>query len=579
MRVRVFLDNQGGSIMKKLTNIALLLAVMVLGFSLNSQAISLTVGDGDFYVNVGDTDYLPYSYQYGGSQFPNLSFQSAMGDYGSWVGMQPFGQVWRPYVANDWRPYTNGHWVYTQYGPTWQGYEPWAWAGYHYGNWVFSRDHGWVWIPGYEYHSGRVAWSHGINSIGWMPLPPSGYDYSRGYLSHIGAQNQFTYIDDDFSVGFGFGGGNDYYYGGPYYDPRYRNMYYNQSYLNVAGLLWTFLDPDHFTSDNYADYYYGGDYARYLFDRRLVRISTRPLDRVVVERVVRRQIPVRRVRTNDVQIDGRRVRIAAIEGEEETIRRNANKTVREVIAPAFAEKGKNFKGENARNRAGITKALKLENTPKKVRTVTSEEIVREARQKTEQRETRRTQARTRKQQEVAQVEKQGKVKEKKDRAVRETGTENERSRSTRVPPGQERNRPAEVQQQDDDNQQKRNQRAIEAQEQKEQQQRRRPATEQEEQERRRRPNTESVPPSDDEDVRTKDMSRRPAARPESDTDVQSDIERERNAREAEVRKNEQPEQKAKSKAETEKEKKAKAKKAQDKDKNKKQNQDDEPPKE
>jgi len=589
--------------MKKLTNIALLLAVMVFGFSLNSQAISLTVGDGDFYVNVGDTDYLPYAYQYGGAQYPSLSFQTAMGDYGMWTSMQPFGQVWRPYVARDWRPYTNGHWVYTQYGPTWQGYEPWAWAGYHYGNWVFSRDLGWVWIPGYEYHSGRVAWSHGINSIGWMPLPPTGYDYSRGYLSHIGPQNQFTYIDDDFSIGFGIGGGSDYYYGGPYYDPRYRNMYYNQSYLNVAGLLWTFLDPDHFTSDNYADYYYGGDYARYLFDRRLVRISTRPLDRVVVERVVRRQIPVRRVRTNDVQIDGRRVRIASIEGEEETIRRNANKTVREVIAPAFAEKGKNFKGENARNRAGITKALKLENTPKKVRTISSEEIARESRQRTEQRETRRTQVRTQKQQEVTQVEKQGKIKEKKDRAVRETGTENERSRSTRVPPGQNQNRPAEVKEEDQQRRnpraveaqekqqqnqrnrpaevqsetQKRNQRAVEAQE-KKQQQRNRPVTEQEEQERRRRQNTENPSASDDEDVRTKDMSRRPAPRPESDTDVQSDIERERNAREAEVRKNEnQPEPKAKSKAQIEREKKAKAKKAEDKDK--KQNQDDEPPKE
>ncbi|MGH9857670.1 MAG: DUF6600 domain-containing protein, partial [Acidobacteriota bacterium] len=108
--------------MKRLTNIALLLAVIVLGFSLNSQAISLTVGTGDYYVNVGDHDYLPYAYQaYGGSQFPTLSFQAAMSDYGTWASMQPFGQVWRPYVANDWRPYTNGHWVYTQYGPTWQG--------------------------------------------------------------------------------------------------------------------------------------------------------------------------------------------------------------------------------------------------------------------------------------------------------------------------------------------------------------------------------------------------------------------------------------------------------------------------
>ncbi|MCI0606567.1 hypothetical protein L0156_26585 [bacterium] len=216
-----------------------------------------------------------------------------------------------------------------------------AWAGYHYGNWVYAQQFGWVWIPGHEWHPGRVAWAQGYNSIGWSPMPPSGYDYSRGYLSQVGPVNQFTYYDDDFSIGFGFGG-NDYSYGGPYYDPRYRNMYYNQSYLGTIASI-PFIEPNHFGYDNYADYYYGGDYARYLFDRRLVRISTRPVERVVLERIVRQPIQVRQVRTNEVEIDGRRVRVVAVEGEEEKIRKNANQVIRETIAPAFAEKAKHLR--------------------------------------------------------------------------------------------------------------------------------------------------------------------------------------------------------------------------------------------
>lgn len=588
--------------MKKRFNIALLLAFMVFGISLQSQAVSLTVGSGDFYVSVGDHDYLPYAYNaYGGAQFPALSFQSALGDYGMWTSMQPFGQVWRPYVSNDWRPYTYGHWVYTQHGPTWQGYEPWAWAGYHYGNWVFAQQLGWVWVPGYEWHPGRVAWSQGYNSLGWMPMPPTGYDYSRGYLSHIGPQNQFAYYDDDFSIGFSFGSNNDYYYGGPYYDPRYRNMYYNSSYLNIVGLLWTFLDPNHFMNDNYSDYYYGGDYARFLFDRRLVRISNRPLDRVIVERVVRQQIPVRQVRTNQIQIDGRQVRIASIEGEEDRIRRHANTTVREVIAPAFAEKGKTFKGDKAQNRARLERALKMENAPRRVETVTTEEIVRESKQKLQQKEQKRAQRREEKRQEVAQVERQGRFKEKKDRDVKKTGAEPPRSRpaeppgqqrrnerSTETEENQQRNRPAQREQEQEQEErrvrpQQQQNRPVPQEETDEdrrvrptQQERQRQQQQQEQEEEKARRNRPDNRPSPNEEERGNDLNRRSTPRPDADADVKKETDRrapETDARTTEKQRNEAAQKKA---AE---DKKAKNKKSQDKDKDKdkKQNQEDEPP--
>ena len=163
-----------------------------------------------------------------------VNFHDVMSDYGAWVSVSPFGRAWRPYADYGWRPYVHGHWINTRYGMTWQGYEPWAWAGYHYGNWIWTRNYAWVWIPGYEWHPGRVTWSHGYDTIGWSPQPPNGYDYSRGYLSYRGEYNQYNYDDPDF-YDDRYDDDDDYYegryddryndnysYGGPYYDSRYQ---------------------------------------------------------------------------------------------------------------------------------------------------------------------------------------------------------------------------------------------------------------------------------------------------------------------------------------------------------------------
>jgi hypothetical protein len=167
------------------TAVVVLALVIGLGTAQPAKAgVSFSIGTGDFYLSVGNYDYLPYAYStYPQYAPPRINFYDVMSDYGYWVSVQPFGRVWRPYVDTGWRPYVNGHWINTRYGLTWSGYEPWAWAGYHYGNWIYTANFGWVWIPGYTWHPGRVAWSQGYDTIGWSPLPPDGYDYSRGYLS------------------------------------------------------------------------------------------------------------------------------------------------------------------------------------------------------------------------------------------------------------------------------------------------------------------------------------------------------------------------------------------------------------
>jgi Family of unknown function (DUF6600) len=347
----------------------LLLGAVLLGLAGGTSAagFSLSVGTDDFYMSVGNYDYYPYTLPYY-NRIPRISFYDVMSDYGNWVWVPPFGQVWRPYVSVGWRPYTYGHWNYTQYGPTWSGYEPWAWAGYHYGNWIWNPQFGWVWVPGYDWHPGRVIWSQGYNSIGWMPMPPYGYDYSRGYLDYRGSNNQFDYYDDDF-------GYYDDYYG---YPDGYDDLYYAPGYRTIAPNLWVFLDVNHFRYPNYADYYLDSDYTRALFDRRAVRISSRPLERAMLERIVKQKINETPVQVREIEANNRKVKVVIPKGEEENIRRNANRVVEKVIAPAFAEKRRNFKGTESSNAPVLNKVFRQEDRQPKFKKLTAEQAIRDA---------------------------------------------------------------------------------------------------------------------------------------------------------------------------------------------------------
>src|SRR5439155_12885000 len=66
---------------------------------------------------------------------------------GSWIEVGDYGYCWQPDVAvdnNDWRPYSDGYWAYTDDGWTWVSYEDFGWATYHYGRWAHLTDVGWV---------------------------------------------------------------------------------------------------------------------------------------------------------------------------------------------------------------------------------------------------------------------------------------------------------------------------------------------------------------------------------------------------------------------------------------------------
>jgi hypothetical protein len=113
-------------------------------------------------------------------------FYAYLGPQGLWVSYSPYGYVWMPRgIDYHWRPYTRGHWVFTDYGWTWMSGERWGWLVYHYGRWGWDRRLGWFWVPGTVWGPSWVAWRWGDAYIGWAPMPPGDdFDPRFGYRRH-----------------------------------------------------------------------------------------------------------------------------------------------------------------------------------------------------------------------------------------------------------------------------------------------------------------------------------------------------------------------------------------------------------
>ncbi len=109
-------------------------------------------------------------------------FYDHLSQDGEWFQSPSYGWCWTPYEVNDgWRPYCEGHWVYTDFGWSWASDETFGWATYHYGRWFFDDSYGWAWVPGYEWAPAWVAWRAGNDYVGWAPLPPRArWDVSAG---------------------------------------------------------------------------------------------------------------------------------------------------------------------------------------------------------------------------------------------------------------------------------------------------------------------------------------------------------------------------------------------------------------
>jgi hypothetical protein len=127
-------------------------------------------------------------------------FYSNLSGYGEWIDVDGGTYAWRPrHMADDWRPYWAGRWLWTDDGWYWDSDEPWAWATYHYGRWYYDDYYGWIWVPGYDWAPAWVEWRYGGDYIGWAPLSPYAvFNASFGihYLRHwVTPYHYWAFVD------------------------------------------------------------------------------------------------------------------------------------------------------------------------------------------------------------------------------------------------------------------------------------------------------------------------------------------------------------------------------------------------
>jgi hypothetical protein len=130
-------------------------------------------------------------------------FYDNLASYGNWIQRPSYGWVWTPTaVSTGWRPYQDGHWVWTDQGWTWITDEPYGWATYHYGRWYNDPEIGWSWVPGDEWGPAWVSWQEGGDYVGWAPLPPGAdISYGGGYGSNGGYGYNGGYGSYDYGIG------------------------------------------------------------------------------------------------------------------------------------------------------------------------------------------------------------------------------------------------------------------------------------------------------------------------------------------------------------------------------------------
>src|SRR5437879_483056 len=149
---------------------------------LNPLVLGLVAGLGIGVVNSRADLEVSGSIQIRGT----TEFYEPLSPHGAWIEVGSYGRCWHPaHVAVEWRPYCDGHWVWTDCGWYWVSDEPWAWACYHYGSWIYDPVYAWVWVPGIEWGPGWVSWRVGGGYIGWAPLPPHGLTVSVAALPYV----------------------------------------------------------------------------------------------------------------------------------------------------------------------------------------------------------------------------------------------------------------------------------------------------------------------------------------------------------------------------------------------------------
>ncbi len=116
------------------------------------------------------------------------------------------------------------------------------------------------------------------------------------------------------------------------------------------------------------------------------------------------------------------------QNEIKRVRKHSNEVVRQVIAPAFAEKQKAFKGEAAKNRDEVKKVFHLENVQPHVETLPARQVIQEAQQMKQVREQKREQQVETHKQKIDQGEKRARKPQARESAQRSSPQHASRNR-------------------------------------------------------------------------------------------------------------------------------------------------------
>jgi hypothetical protein len=181
------------AITKRLT--AILVGLMLTGLIPKLAQAQDDIFEGDVYEPSADewVETMPVDGEPEAELDVNYFFDK-LAPYGEWIWTPEQGWVWRPTgVSPDWRPYTYGHWTYTEHGWTWVSSYDWGWAPFHYGRWA-SLDHiGWVWVPGSVWGPAWVTWRYSGTHVGWSPML-AGYDWWYGWAYYPVYYSHWTFM-------------------------------------------------------------------------------------------------------------------------------------------------------------------------------------------------------------------------------------------------------------------------------------------------------------------------------------------------------------------------------------------------
>ncbi|MCP4501606.1 MAG: hypothetical protein GY822_16735 [Deltaproteobacteria bacterium] len=166
-------------------------------------------------------------------------FHDSLSPYGRWQHHGRFGNVFVPsvrVVGNGYRPYTQGHWEYTEWGWTWASHLPFGWATSHYGRWFYDSRLGWAWVPGTRWAPSWVSWRTGGRYVGWAPLPP-GAVFGGRYTTY---NTSWVFVTEG---NFGRGSIFPLLIRGRAWDDCYRSTRVSRNTVNIYGRAY-YRGPD-----------------------------------------------------------------------------------------------------------------------------------------------------------------------------------------------------------------------------------------------------------------------------------------------------------------------------------------------